>query len=55
MEILDKTGKKKGLKQKSDHHHRILHTGNSLGIKFQHKLEILNVWTKLTQKGYFQS
>ena len=27
---------------------------NSLGAEFQLKLIILNFWTKLTQKGYFQ-
>ena len=44
---------KKGPKQKSDHHHRILHIQNCLAIKFQLKLNILNFWTKLTLKGYF--
>ena len=39
----------------SEQHHRILHIRNSLGIKFQPKLTILNFSTKLTQKGYFQS
>ena len=39
----------------SEHHYRILHIRNSLGIKFQPKLAILNFCTKLTQKGYFQS
>ena len=41
--------------EKSEHHHRILNIQNSLGTKFQLKLTILNFWTKLTQKGYFQS
>ena len=54
LDFLDKTCKK-GPKQKIDHHNPILHIQNSFGIKFHHKLEILNFWTKLTQKGYFQS
>ena len=45
---------KKGPKQK-EHQRRILHTENILGTKCQLKLTILNLWTKLTQKGYFQS
>ena len=45
----------KGPKQKRDHYQRTLHIPNSLGIKFQRKLNILNLRTKLTQKGYFQS
>ena len=39
----------------SEHHHRILHIRNSLGIKFQLKLKILNFWTKLIQKGHCRS
>ena len=39
----------------SEHHHRILHIRNSLGIKFKLKLTILDFWTRLTQKGYFLS
>ena len=42
---------KKVSKQKSDHHHRILPIRNSLGIKFQRKLKVLNFWVKLTKKG----
>ena len=38
-----------------EHHHQILHIQNSLGIKFQLKLTILNVWTKLIQQEYIQS
>ena len=38
----------------SEYPHRILHIQNSVGIKFQLKLTILNFWSKLTQKGYFQ-
>ena len=52
MGFLDKTYKKKGSKQKSNHYHRIFHIRSSLDIKFQRKL---NFWTKLTQKEYFQS
>ena len=44
---------KKGVKQKSDHHHRILHILHFLGIKFQGRLNILNIWTKLIQRGCF--
>ena len=36
---------KKAQKQNCDNHHRILHIPNSLGIKFKHKLKILNFWT----------
>ena len=54
MYFLDKTCEK-GLKQEREHHHRILHIRNSLGTQFQLKLKILNFWTKLTQKRYFQS
>ena len=46
MDFLDKTCKK-GLKQKSEHHHCTLHIPNGLTI--------LNFWTKLTQKEYFRS
>ena len=46
---------KKGLKQEKEHLHRILHIRNNVGAKFQLKLTILNFWTKLTQKEYFQS
>ena len=45
---------KKGLKQKKEHPRRILHIQNSLDTKCQLKLTILNFWTKLTQKEYFQ-
>ena len=40
---------------KSEHHHRILDIRNDLGTKFLLKLTILNFWTKLIQKGYFQT
>ena len=46
-DFLGKKLTKKGLKQKSEHHHQILSRGNSLGIKFQSKLTILNFWTIL--------
>ena len=39
---------KKGVKQKSEHDHQILHIQNSSITKFQIKLTILNFWTKLT-------
>ena len=39
----------------SESHHQILHIQNSLGIKFQLKLTILNLLTKLTQQEYIQS
>ena len=45
MDFLEKKLAKKAQKQNSDHHHRILHIPNSLGIKFKHKLKILNFWT----------
>ena len=38
----------------SEYPHRILHIQNSLSIKFQLKLETVNFWSKLTQKGYSQ-
>ena len=41
--------------RKSKSPHRVLTIQNSLGTKFQLKLTILILWTKLTQKGYFQS
>ena len=53
MDVLDKTCKN-GPKQNSDHRHRNLHIRNSLCIKFQRKLKILNLWTKLTQKRCFR-
>ena len=40
---------------KSEHQHRILDIRNDLGTKFLLKLTILNFWTKLIQKGYFQT
>ena len=55
MHFLDKTCKKKVWNWKKELHHRILHIPNILGIKIQDKLTILIFWTKLTQKGYFQS
>ena len=47
---------KKGLKQKSEHHHWIISIWNSLSTKFQSKslLTILNFWIKLNKKGNFQ-
>ena len=36
--------------RKSEHHHIILHIWNSLGAKFQLKLNILRFWTKFTKK-----
>ena len=41
--------------RKSEHHHRIWHIRNSLGIKFHLKLTIFNFWAKLMQNRYFQS
>ena len=55
MSFLDKTCKKLGPKEKSDHHHRILYIRNSLGIKFQRKQKILDFLIKLIQDRYFQS
>ena len=46
---------KTGVKQKKEHQCRILHIPNSLGTKFQLKLTILDFWTALIQKGYFQT
>ena len=46
---------KKVSNRKSEHHHEILHNQISLGTKFCLKLTLLKFWTKLTQKGYFQS
>ena len=46
---------KNGIKQKSEHHHRILFIWNSLGTKIQLKLTILNFRTNVSQKWYFQS
>ena len=43
------------LKQKSEHHHWILHIRISLDTKFQPKLTILIFWTKFAQKGFSQS
>ena len=40
--------------EQSEHYHQILHIWNSLGTIFQLKLPTLNIWTKLTQKVYFQ-
>ena len=44
-----------GWKEKSEHHHWVLHIRISLSIKFHLKLKILNFWPKFTQKGYFRS
>ena len=49
---------KKGIsnrKQKSEHHHWILHIWISLSTKFHFKLTVLIFWTKFALKGYFQS
>ena len=46
---------KKGLKLNKRTSPANLYIRNSLGIRFQLKLEILNFWTKLTQEGYFRS
>ena len=49
---------KKGIsnhKQKSEHHHWILHIWISLSTKFQVKLTVLIFWNKFALKGYFQS
>ena len=43
---------KKGVKQKSEHDHQILHIQNSSITKFQIKLTILNFCTKLTQNKF---
>ena len=53
--FLNKTCTKWSKAKKKENHHRVLQIRNSLGTKFQFKLIILNFWTKLTQKGYFQS
>ena len=45
---------KRSKTKKKEHHHRISHIQNSLGTKFQLKLTILDFWTKLSQKRYFQ-
>ena len=45
---------KAGLKQKSEHHNRILHIQKCVGTTFQLKVILLNFWTNLTQKGYFR-
>ena len=52
MDFFDKTCKE--MSKTEENYRQILHIRNSLGIKFQVKLTILNYWTKLTQKGYFQ-
>ena len=41
--------------RKSEYHHGILHIWISLGTKFEPKQTILCIWTKFTQKRYFQS
>ena len=47
---------KKSLKEKSEHRHQILSTGNAQGTKFQLKrTTTLNLSTKLSQKDNFQS
>ena len=52
MYFLDKIWRKRS---KAEHHQRILHIRNSVGIKFHLKVTILIFWTKLTQRGYLQS
>ena len=42
-------------KSKIEHHDNILHIQISIGTKFDLKLTLLNFWTKLMQKEYFQS
>ena len=54
MDFFEETCKKVE-KKKREHHHRILHIRNILGTKFQLKLTILSIWTRLTRKGYFKS
>ena len=39
----------------SEHHDGNLHIRNSVGVKFQLKLIILSLRSKLTPKKYFQS
>ena len=53
MDSLDKTCKRRSKEKKITY--RIFYIGYSLGPKLQLKLTILNFWTKLTHKGYFQS
>ena len=43
----------KSYKTKREHHHRVLHIQITLGTRFQHKLTILKIWTKLNQKMVF--
>ena len=54
MDFFEETCKKVE-KKKREHHHRILHIRNILGTKFQLKVTILSIWTRLTRKGYFKS
>ena len=42
-----------GIKQKSEHHHWILHIQINLGTKFYFRLIILICWTKFAPKVYF--
>ena len=46
--IFQENLQKKNKNRISEHHHQVLHIQNSLGIKFQLKLTILNLWTRLT-------
>ena len=55
MNSLDKTWKNRSKTEKKEHNYLILHIWNSVGIKLQVKLTILNLWTTLTQKLGFQS
>ena len=48
-DFLNKTCRK-GLKQKNEHRHRILHIRNSPGTKFQLEIKILNFCTKLINR-----
>ena len=43
-----------GLKEKSRHHHWILHIWTSLSTNIQFQQTILNFWNKFAQKGSFQ-
>ena len=53
MDFFDKICKK-GLEQKSEHHHQILHIPNIQVSSFNKKLIILKFLSKLNHKGYFR-
>ena len=53
--IFQQNLQKKNKNRVSEHHHQVLHLQNSLGIKFQLKLTILNLWTRLTQQVFIES